>query len=100
MIRRPPRSTLFPYTTLFRSQRRFQGTEIFNDIFFHIIDEIMAAKFLNSENIFIDGTHIKANANLKKGKNVLKEESAKFYQETLNQEIEQDRQFQIGRAHV
>src|SRR3712207_7292040 len=74
MIRRPPRSTLFPYTTLFRSQRRFQGTEIFNDIFFHIIDEIMAAKFLNSENIFIDGTHIKANANLKKGKNVLKEE--------------------------
>lgn len=74
-------------------QRRFQGTEIFNDIFFHIIDEIMAAKFLNSENVFIDGTHIKANANLKKAKNVLKEESAKFYQETLNQEIEQDRQF-------
>src|SRR3712207_8960980 len=28
MIRRPPRSTLFPYTTLFRSelQRRFEGT--------------------------------------------------------------------------
>src|SRR2546422_3181175 len=24
MIRRPPRSTLFPYTTLFRSQRRQQ----------------------------------------------------------------------------
>src|SRR3712207_9450615 len=25
MIRRPPRSTLFPYTTLFRSQRRGAG---------------------------------------------------------------------------
>src|SRR5256885_5351703 len=25
MIRRPPRSTLFPYTTLFRSQNRFGG---------------------------------------------------------------------------
>src|SRR3712207_7647089 len=24
MIRRPPRSTLFPYTTLFRSQRRLE----------------------------------------------------------------------------
>src|SRR3712207_8960925 len=24
MIRRPPRSTLFPYTTLFRSRRRFR----------------------------------------------------------------------------
>src|SRR5258708_14474579 len=26
MIRRPPRSTLFPYTTLFRSQLRVEGT--------------------------------------------------------------------------
>src|SRR5258705_7472382 len=26
MIRRPPRSTLFPYTTLFRSLIRFQGS--------------------------------------------------------------------------
>src|SRR5258705_6291576 len=25
MIRRPPRSTLFPYTTLFRSVRRIEG---------------------------------------------------------------------------
>src|SRR2546429_2671007 len=28
MIRRPPRSTLFPYTTLFRSIRRFLATTI------------------------------------------------------------------------
>src|SRR5687768_17719451 len=27
MIRRPPRSTLFPYTTLFRSARRFPTTD-------------------------------------------------------------------------
>src|SRR3712207_7199129 len=27
MIRRPPRSTLFPYTTLFRSDVRFYGME-------------------------------------------------------------------------
>src|SRR3712207_7170616 len=27
MIRRPPRSTLFPYTTLFRSPRRDRGAE-------------------------------------------------------------------------
>src|SRR5258707_5578869 len=32
MIRRPPRSTLFPYTTLFRSQRGFPrtGTDVQN----------------------------------------------------------------------
>src|SRR2546430_13130810 len=29
MIRRPPRSTLFPYTTLFRSIRDFIALEIF-----------------------------------------------------------------------
>src|SRR2546425_7947159 len=30
MIRRPPRSTLFPYTTLFRSKRAFEaGVEFF-----------------------------------------------------------------------
>src|SRR5256885_11506055 len=28
MIRRPPRSTLFPYTTLFRSVVIFQGLEV------------------------------------------------------------------------
>src|SRR5256885_13035034 len=28
MIRRPPRSTLFPYTTFFRSQARDQGREL------------------------------------------------------------------------
>src|SRR3712207_9592161 len=27
MIRRPPRSTLFPYTTLFRSQERAEGVD-------------------------------------------------------------------------
>src|SRR5258708_10812112 len=30
MIRRPPRSTLFPYTTLFRSQAHLLGTGGFN----------------------------------------------------------------------
>src|SRR5256885_2998154 len=30
MIRRPPRSTLFPYTTLFRSARRLKGAVVFS----------------------------------------------------------------------
>src|SRR3989442_12034525 len=29
MIRRPPRSTLFPYTTLFRSRYHDQGTDFY-----------------------------------------------------------------------
>src|SRR2546430_7811760 len=31
MIRRPPRSTLFPYTTLFRSRARREGVVAFSD---------------------------------------------------------------------
>src|SRR3712207_7819495 len=31
MIRRPPRSTLFPYTTLFRSNRSSAGSSLFED---------------------------------------------------------------------
>src|SRR5256885_12130160 len=36
MIRRPPRSTLFPYTTLFRSYERYdsnQAVEAMNDLY-------------------------------------------------------------------
>src|SRR2546425_9699090 len=32
MIRRPPRSTLFPYTTLFRSVKRFENGDIIIEI--------------------------------------------------------------------
>src|SRR2546430_13042628 len=34
MIRRPPRSTLFPYTTLFRSARARRGVGVFRTIFY------------------------------------------------------------------
>src|SRR3712207_6882722 len=33
MIRRPPRSTLFPYTTLFRSQQRMDEAHLFTTWF-------------------------------------------------------------------
>src|SRR3712207_7378900 len=32
MIRRPPRSTLFPYTTLFRSEARLGAPEVADDL--------------------------------------------------------------------
>ena len=31
MLRRPPRSTLFPYTTLFRSERAHNGADAYFD---------------------------------------------------------------------
>src|SRR2546430_11150833 len=35
MIRRPPRSTLFPYTTLFRSERYLKEYDKFDYFFLH-----------------------------------------------------------------
>src|SRR3712207_8525966 len=38
MIRRPPRSTLFPYTTLFRSERRGDTGALAHDVGHHVAD--------------------------------------------------------------
>src|SRR2546429_6424622 len=43
MIRRPPRSTLFPYTTLFRSMRErtghsLQATALVNEAYLRLVD--------------------------------------------------------------
>src|SRR3712207_9441280 len=35
MIRRPPRSTLFPYTTLFRSDQAGRPDDLLDDVFAH-----------------------------------------------------------------
>src|SRR3712207_7235982 len=50
MIRRPPRSTLFPYTTLFRSINEFErlliddGARIVK-LFFHITEDEQLSRF-------------------------------------------------------
>lgn len=71
--------------------RRFQGTDIFDRIFTHILKEAAASGFVDASAIFIDGTHIKASANKKKSTSVEMEISAKDYQEQLNREIDEDR---------
>src|SRR5260221_5572115 len=49
MIRRPPRSTLFPYTTLFRSLARFELTLSDQHVVHHHEDERNARGFLPGE---------------------------------------------------
>src|SRR3712207_7268631 len=39
MIRRPPRSTLFPYTTLFRSHALIEDAVEFRDLAVAVVDE-------------------------------------------------------------
>ena len=45
MIRRPPRSTLFPYTTLFRSNNTFRSQHYLLPHCFHIARETLTVPF-------------------------------------------------------
>jgi transposase len=73
-------------------QRRFAGTDIFEQIFMKVIEEIIKHNFIDEESIFIDGTHIKANANNKKHRNTIVQKSVKFYEKELQKEIEKERE--------
>ena len=63
-------------------------------IFYWILNEIERAGYLSPETVFIDGTHIKANANIKKVIKKAVPQAAKRYEEELMAEINHDR----GRA--
>ena len=78
-------------TVSYNFRHRFT-TETIDKIFAWILDEIADAGYLKPEAVFIDGTHIKANANTKKQ---IKEEIsvvAKRYADELMQEINKDRE--------
>ena len=61
-------------------------------IFRWILEEIEKAGYLRPEVVFIDGTHIKANANLKKAVKRAIPEAAKAYEAQLMEEINADRE--------
>ncbi|WP_442859721.1 transposase [Anaerovorax sp. IOR16] len=71
--------------------RRFQNTDLFEQIFQRVIAEIMEYEFINSESIFIDGTHIKASANNHNSEKETVLESVKYYEKELMKEINEDR---------
>src|SRR5690606_2236364 len=46
--------------------RRFQNTDLFEQIFYRILKEAVELGFVKPETIYIDSTHVKANANKNK----------------------------------
>lgn len=71
--------------------RRFKDTDIFEQIFFRILEEADACGFIDASAVFIDGTHIKANANKNKKEKITVNKPVKQYQEELESEIDNDR---------
>lgn len=72
--------------------RRFRGTDIFEQIFYGVLEQCIEARLVDTSEVFIDGTHIKAHANNKKYESKEVTEESLFYIETLQKEIEKDRE--------
>ena len=80
------------FSTLSYNFRHRFNSDTVDKIFNWILDEIAEAGYLNTEAVFIDGTHIKANANTKK--KIIEEVpvAAKRYADELLKEINADRE--------
>ena len=73
-------------------KRRFEGTDLFERIFVRVLNKAMEAGLVDGSVVYIDGTHIKANANIHKNYKVLAEKEAKTYAKLLREEINNDRE--------
>jgi len=74
-------------------KRRFEGTELFEQIFAEILFQCMKHGFVDTNTIFVDATHVKAAANRKKAKKILvAKRSARSYEQQLREEIDHDRE--------
>ena len=59
--------------------RRFKDTDLFEQIFSKILEDCMKYKLVNTDQIFVDATHIKACANSKKMRKRIAREQALWY---------------------
>lgn len=74
-------------------KRRFEGTDLFEQIFTQILLQCMKQGLVDTSTFYVDATHVKAAANSKKSKKILvAKKTAKFYDEQLREEIDKDRE--------
>jgi len=67
-------------------------SELSERIFAWVLETAVEKGFIKAENIFIDGTHIKASANTNKKRKELAVATARIYDEQLRKEINADRE--------
>ena len=72
--------------------RRFKDTDLFEQIFSKILEGCMKYKLVDTEQIFMDSTHVKACANSKKMRKRVARKQALWYEEELQKEIAKDRE--------
>lgn len=84
-----------PHFTTFGKnyKRRFEGTDLFEQIFEQILFQCLKQGLVDTSSIFVDATHVKACANKKKAKKILvAKKAARHYDEQLKKEINEDRE--------
>ena len=72
--------------------RRFKDTNLFEQIFSHILQECYKFKLIDPSEVFVDATHVKARANNKKMQKRIAHEEALFFEDLLKKEINEDRE--------
>lgn len=72
-------------------QRRYKDSQVFDQIFNHIIKQGIDNGFIDTTTVFGDGTHRKTNANSRKATDKEVEMIAKTYEKELLDEINEDR---------
>lgn len=80
------------FSTVSRNFKHRYSLEVIDSVFEWILSEIEEAGYLSPESVFIDGTHIKANANIKKAIKKAVPEAAKIYEAKLCEEVGIDRE--------
>ena len=63
-----------------------------DQVFAWILEEVAEAGYLSSKAVFIDGTHIKANANTKKRVKAVIPAASKHYAKEVMEEVNADRE--------
>lgn len=83
-----------PHFTTFGKnyKRRFEGTDIFERIFIRVLETAIENGLVDQSVVFIDGTHIKANANTHKNHKKMVVKEARSYDALLKKEINEDRE--------
>jgi len=83
-----------PHFTTFGKNyvRRFEGTKVFEHVFNEILKQAIESGYVRPEEVFIDGTHVKASANKNKRMKVLIKEEGRLYSSLLEEEINSQRE--------
>lgn len=71
--------------------KRFGETTLFTEIFNRILLKACEAGYVKPEEVFIDGTHVKASANKNKRMKVIVKEEGRIFTEALEEEINAQR---------